>query len=175
MNMLLRKTGPPYVMPIKIKNDIDSVFNDFFKVEPPEPFDRLLNRLHRGFFGDELLPKGDTYPKVDIVDYADKTEYHATVVGLTKDDIEVQVKTDPNGHKTLILKSDNKFEDRKEGGSYRYREIKRSRFLRSFPLSENLDVENTKSSVQNGLLIISIPKIEKEKEKKETYKKIEIT
>jgi HSP20 family protein len=49
-----------------------------------------------------------------------------------------------------------------EGGSFVRREIKKSRFERSFALSDNLDRENIVASCDDGVLKMVLPKVSPE-------------
>jgi HSP20 family protein len=60
------------------------------------------------------------------------------------------------------------FED--DGAKVLRRELKQSSFKRSFELGEQLDGDNINASFKDGVLSISIPKIEPEKPKKHTIK-----
>ena len=49
-----------------------------------------------------------------------------------------------------------------EGASFVRREIKRTRFERSFALGDNLDRENIAASCDNGVLKLVLPKVSPE-------------
>ena len=70
----------------------------------------------------------------------------------------------------LIISGDKHgFDD--SGGKCITRELKQSAFTRSFNLGEYLDGKNVSASFKDGMLSISVPKIEPEKPKK-TFVKI---
>jgi len=127
------------------------------------PFDSLLNELFndnfaplKQAFGDDFFVRG-SYPKVNVVDTDEAVVIEAAVPGMAKEDISLEIKEDVL---TITGKSNQAAEY--EGGSFIRREIKRSRFERSFALSDNLDRENIMASCDNGVLKMVLPKVSPE-------------
>lgn len=121
-------------------------------------FDRMIQTNFPTFsqeFGVDLFAKG-SYPKVNIVDYSDKVKIVADVAGLTKDDVDITFK---DGVLTI---SGNKVEDNLEdGGVIVQRELKRSSFKRSWTVNpEVLECTKAKAKFDNGVLELTIPKLE---------------
>jgi HSP20 family protein len=113
-----------------------------------------------------------SYPKVNIRAYNDKVILQADIGGLSKEDINIEVKDD-----VLILSGNKKFAsdvERSEDEDFVWlkREISTASFRRVFTIGENLDTDNIKAEFKNGLLTITIQK--KVVENKEVTKKIEI-
>tara|TARA_R100001594_G_scaffold43382_1_gene75524 strand:+ start:245 stop:730 length:486 start_codon:yes stop_codon:yes gene_type:complete len=132
------------------------------------PFDRIFDDFFRSSFpslskdfGEDFFSKG-SYPKVNVVDNADSIVIEAAVPGLTKKDVQVEVQDN-----VLTIKAESNQNSAVENSQYVKREIKRSAFQRSFNLGENLDQEKIKGECENGVLVLTIPKvIPEEKEKK---------
>ena len=57
-----------------------------------------------------------------------------------------------------------------DGAKVIRRELKQSSFKRQFELGELLDGENIKANFKDGILSVSVPKLEPEKPKKHTVK-----
>ena len=134
------------------------------------PFDKIFDHLmNEQFptFKEEVgvsFNKG-AYPKVNIYEYDDKIGIVAEIPGLDKSNVSVEVEED-----VLIISGDKHgFDD--SGGKCITRELKQSAFKRSFNLGEYLDGKNVSASFKDGMLSISVPKIEPEKPKK-TFVKI---
>jgi len=85
---------------------------------------------------------------------------------LDKKQLNVEVE---EGILTISGDKHNTFED--DGAKVLRRELKQSSFKRSFELGEQLDGDNINASFKDGVLIVTIPKIEPEKPKK-TFVKI---
>ena len=129
-------------------------------------FDQLVNKTFPTFQEETGVSfnKG-AYPKVNIYEYDDKIGIVAEIPGLDKKNVSVEVEED-----VLIISGDKHgFDD--SGGKCITRELKQSAFTRSFNLGDYLDGENVSATFKDGMLSISVPKIEPEKPKK-TFVKI---
>ena len=159
-----------------IFDHFDSVFNDFFSFgDSVSPIDRILNKMYSDLNGGSSVAlDSSSYPKVNIIDFKDKVRLEATVTGIPRDEIEVGIKTEADGSNFLQIKYDKKA-DSETDGTYRFREIKQSKFLRSFALGDNMDPSGISSSCKDGLLTVDIPKVKEEEPIKEKYEKISIT
>lgn len=95
------------------------------------------------------------YPRCDIIQFNDRLQLELQIPGLSKDQISINLTDDVltiSGEKRQSVQN-------KKNGDYIRREIKRSKFTRSFNVSNvqlNLDMINAK--FQNNVLLISIPK-----------------
>ena len=110
--------------------------------------------------------QGSAYPKVNVYEYEDKVGIVAEIPGLNKKQLNVEVE---DGVLTISGDKHSTFED--EGAKVLRRELKQSSFKRSFELGEQLDGDNINANFKDGVLSVSIPKIEPEKPKK-TFVKI---
>ena len=134
------------------------------------PFDKIFDHLMaKSFpnFQDEVgvsFNKG-AYPKVNVYEYDDKIGIVAEIPGLDKKNVTVDVEED-----VLIISGDKHGFD-SDGGKCITRELKQSAFTRSFNLGEYLDGTKVSAKFKDGMLSISVPKIEPEKPKK-TFVKI---
>jgi HSP20 family protein len=129
-----------------------------------ETFDRIFGETPADW--DSLLATRGWSPAVDIVEEETGIVIKAEVPGLTKDEITVEV------HEGVLTIKGEKKEEKEEKTKHFYRSERRyGAFERSFSLPETVDAENIKASFKNGLLELTIPKIEK---KKEEARKIEV-
>jgi HSP20 family protein len=136
------------------------------------PFDRMFDTFFNDAalfptFGDFSFSKG-SYPKVDVVEYNNKIVLDADVGGLAKEDVSVDLEGD-----VLVIRGGKKqtTEDKDAPkGKYLYKEIKRSSFVRTFSLGENVDKNNIKVEFQNGIVKIELPKLALEEKKPERKK-----
>ena len=124
------------------------------------PFDSLINELFndnfaplKQAFGDDFFVKG-SYPKVNVVDTNDSIVIEAAVPGMAKEDITLEIKDD-----VLTISGKANQSAEYEGNSFVRREIKRSRFERSFALGDNLDREKISATCDNGILKMVLPKV----------------
>ena len=158
-----------------IFHEVDNIFNDFFSFgDTVSPIDRILNKWYSDSYGGSSVAlDNSSYPKVNIIDFKDKVRLEATVTGIPRDEIEVGIKTEADGSNYLQIKYDKKSDSELEG-TYRYREIKQSKFMRSFALGDNMDPTSISSLCKDGLLTVDIPKVKEEEPIKEKYEKISI-
>ena len=133
------------------------------------PFDKIFDELMNKQFPTFQEEVGvsfnqGAYPKVNIYEYDDKIGIVAEIPGLDKKNVSVDVED-----QVLTIAGDKHgFED--DGGKCITRELKQSSFKRQFELGDLLDGENIKANFKDGILSVSVPKIEPEKPKKHTVK-----
>jgi len=138
------------------------------------PFDDLINSLWGDMFptlhkevGQDFFLQGG-YPKVNVVTFDDRVEIEAAIPGLSKDAVEVEV---IDG--TLTIRGESNQRADITDAQYARREVKRSAFARSFQLGDNLDETNIGAAYENGILILTIPKVQPT-EAENIVRKIEI-
>ena len=135
------------------------------------PFDKMFDQIVEASFPDVTKTvgvkpfQGTAYPKVNVYEYDDKIGIVAEIPGLKKDQLNIEVEEGvlTSGDKHGITEDD--------GAKILRRELKSSSFKRSFQLGELLDGEKVKANFKDGILSISIPKMEPVKPKK-TFVKI---
>ena len=133
------------------------------------PFDRVFDELVSKTFPTFKEETGvsfnqGAYPKVNIYEYDDKIGIVAEIPGLDKKNVSVEVED-----QVLIISGDKHGFD-SDGGKCITRELKQSAFTRSFNLGEHLDGESVSAKFKDGMLSISVPKIEPELPKKHSVK-----
>jgi HSP20 family protein len=128
--------------------DIDRMFDDFFSRRWLRPFTG-----ERSFA--ELAP---AMPSVDVVDRDDEVLVRAAVPGYKKEEIEISV-----SNSTLTLKGETKSEQKEEKGDYYRCEISQGSFSRMIALPAEVDESKAKASMKDGMLELTLPKLEKSK------------
>ena len=135
------------------------------------PFDKMFDQMVEAQFPDVVKQvgvkpyQGSAYPKVNVYEFEDKVGIVAEIPGLDKKQLNVEVE---EGVLTISGDKHSIFED--EGAKGLRRELKQSSFKRSFELGEQLDGDNINASFKDGVLSVSIPKVEPEKPKKTSVK-----
>jgi len=136
------------------------------------PFDKMFDSMVESQFPEVVKSvgvkpyQGSAYPKVNVYEYEDKIGIVAEIPGLNKKQLNVDVE---DGVLTISGDKHSTFEE--DGAKVIRRELKQSSFKRSFELGEQLDGDNIAANFKDGVLSVSIPKIEPEKPKK-TFVKI---
>lgn len=130
----------------------DKMFDEFARKDFPEFFQH---------FGAEPFGKA-AYPKVNVITNDEAVVIEAELAGYKKDEIDIEVK---EGVLT-ISGGTSQLNEQTDKVVYLLRELKRSSFSRSFKLGDQLDASDVDAKFDNGLLTITIQKLQKEPESK---------
>jgi HSP20 family protein len=133
--------------------DIDRLFDDFFGRGWLRPFG----------WGRPLAEMAAFTPSVDVVDREDEVVVRAQVPGFKKEDIDISV-----SGTMLTIKGETKTEEKEEKGDYYRCEITRGAFSRTLPLPAEVDDSKAKAAMQDGVLELTLPKLEKSKRRRIT-------
>jgi HSP20 family protein len=95
-------------------------------------------------------------PKVDIIDRDTEIVVKAELPGVAKDDIDLSI-TD----NTVTIKASTSHEEKEETGNYYRCEISRGSFSRTVALPGDVDADKAKASFSDGILELTMPKMEK--------------
>lgn len=136
------------------------------------PRDSLLTIDH--FFNPWGFPAGSGAtdesffsPKIDIVENGDHYTIKAELAGVDKDHLKVTLDDGVLSIEATMEKEDTK----KEKGKIIKKERHSGSYLRSFSVGHTLCEADIKAKFNNGLLELTIPKVE---EKEPTAKRIEV-
>lgn len=94
------------------------------------------------------------YPAVDIYEQDDKLVVVADLPGADKDTVQIKVEA---GILTVQASPDIP-----QKGDSIYREFEWGQFYRQFELSDEIDTEHIEAAMKNGVLTLSLPKVEKQ-------------
>ena len=117
---------------------------------------QMMNDLEKGVNFDY----GSFKPRVDISEDSKAVYVQAELPGLVKDDVKVSVNED----NILIIKGEKKGKEDQKLTIHRA-ETYKGEFERRFILPENLNTDEIKAKYENGLLELTIAKIEPPKPK----------
>jgi HSP20 family protein len=127
-----------------------------------ERVSRRMNELVSEFEkGPMSFEMGSFNPKVDIIEDENKVFVHAELPGVDKENVKVSVNED----RMLTIKGEKKQENKMEGKSWHRTERSYGNFTRTFVLPENLDIENIAAKYENGVLELTLNKLEPPKPK----------
>lgn len=104
----------------------------------------------------ELASLEGRMPKVDVIDREEEVVVRAEVPGVDKDDLDVSVSDN-----SVTIKGKTKQEEKEEKGDYYRCEISSAAFARTVPLPSNVDSEKVTARFKDGVLELTMPKIEK--------------
>ena len=137
------------------------------KVEPrnywmSDMFPTNFNRLVNQFFDEnvsEMSPSQAFFrPSTEIKETDDSFNVNISVPGIKKDEIKIELN---NG--VLEVSGERKTEKTENKEKYHLSEISYGKFTRRFQLPDNVDTDKIDASVEDGILRLSIPKLEEVK------------
>ena len=97
---------------------------------------------------------------LDVVEQDDELLVRASIPGVKVDDIDVSIE-----NRVLTIKAETKTEAEHKEGGYLVRERRSGSFLRSLRLPESVDADKAKTSYNDGVLTVNLPKAESKKAK----------
>jgi len=137
------------------------------ELETAEPWDafREMERMFRDFFISPfplLRPRWrtsmmrlDYTPEIDLRETDKELILSATVPGLGKDDIDIDVATD-----RVTICGERKTEEEKPGEHYHMRQQSYGSFRLSYALPAEVKADEVKAHYRNGILEVVMPKAE---------------
>ena len=131
-----------------------------------------LNDFFNDFFENRTLEKvGGNVPAINVVETDSEYKLELAAPGMTKDDFKVHLNKDGN----LVVELEKKNCGCKEKKECKFlrKEFSFARFTQTLLLPDNADKENIQARVENGILFIDVPKLQRPKNEEET-KMIEI-
>ena len=131
-----------------------------------------LPEIFNDFFANDWMTRTNaTAPAINVIENDKDYKVEVAAPGMNKDDFKVNVTDDNYLVLTMATKNESKDEDKKR--KYLRREFSYHRFEQSLALPENVNKDEIKATVNDGILTIDIPKV-KVAEKKPVVKQIEI-
>lgn len=128
--------------------------------------------LFDDFFNSEWMPNMKaTAPAVNVKEDMKAYTMEVAVPGIRKEFCRVNINADGNLEIAIENKMEHKEEDKKE--RYLRREFSYTNYQQTYVLPEDIEKENISAKVDNGVLTVTMPKLNKQ-EVKEIQRKIEI-
>lgn len=98
---------------------------------------------------------------VDVYQTEDEIVIKSTIAGVTAEDMDIAITND-----MVTIKGNRKPDEKVRPSDYYYQELYWGPFSRSIILPEEIDSDNAKASMKNGILTIRLPKLSKSRIKK---------
>lgn len=132
-----------------------------------EEMDRMFRELNERFYsGERLLPTpGERLPALrpavaDIQETDENVIATIELPGMKKGDISLTLT-----EHMLEVKAEKKEEEKEEKEGYKSYRSRYAGFYRRLPLPTAVDSDNAKATYKNGVLEVTIPKVEKKKKR----------
>lgn len=98
---------------------------------------------------------------VDVYQTEDEIVIRSTIAGVTADDLDISISQD-----MVAIKGSRKPDEKIGQDDYYYQELYWGPFSRTVILPEDIDADNAKASMKNGILTIRMPKLARTRIKK---------
>lgn len=98
---------------------------------------------------------------IDVYQTPDEIIVEAPIAGVKAEDLDISITTE-----SVTIKGKRSKEFRVKGEDYFYQECYWGKFSRSVSLPQEVDAEKAEANLKNGVLIIKLPKLNRQKSKK---------
>lgn len=115
-------------------------------------FDNFFND---DFDVDQAVVRGTAMPAVNVRETENEFKLELAAPGKSKDDFNIQIE-----NASISISSENETSDETNEESYTRKEYSFNSFKRSFRLPQNANSDEINAKYDNGILIVSIPKME---------------
>jgi HSP20 family protein len=127
-------------------------------------------------FEDSFITPGKIapMPKLDIIDQKDSIQVRAELPGISEDDVNIEIKDIQMtiSGETKQEKSFDSTQDKEaKGAGYYYKESHSGSFSRTITLPADVQGDKAEAEMKDGILSITVPKVEEKKAKKIAIKK----
>jgi HSP20 family protein len=139
------ETKPSLIRPLDIMTDIDQWFNRMWR-----GFDDFMYKPYR-----LMEMPSMRIPAIDVVEEKDKYEVTAEIPGLNKEEIDINLKKD-------VIEITGEHKERREIKKENFirRERAKNVFYRKIPLPNDVDKKSIEATLNNGVINLTLPKIE---------------
>lgn len=121
--------------------------------------DRIINSMFEDFWLEDYRPVYSNRMRVDIREDEEKYILEAELPGIKKEEIVLEAK---DNILTISIEKDEKIDEEKE--NYIIRERRYGSMSRSFSI-DNVNIEKIKAKFENGILSVTLPKLESKNNK----------
>ena len=119
------------------------------------------------FFNTDFMPRANaTAPAVNVKESEKAYTMELAAPGIKKEYCRVNINDEGNLCLAIENKVEHKHEDKHE--HYLRREFSYSNYEQTYTLPDDMDKEHIEAKVENGILVVTMPKFTKEEEKKNT-------
>jgi len=124
---------------------------DIFRGRLDRVFNQMLNDV---WTNGEGAGQGTFLPAVDIRETAEALTFAAELPGLKKEQVQITLE-----NQVLTLSGERKLEKEAKGEKFHRVERTFGSFSRSFTLPGNVQTENATATFENGVLVVTLPKV----------------
>ncbi|WP_277265399.1 Hsp20/alpha crystallin family protein [Prevotella corporis] len=121
-----------------------------------------LPEVFNDFFYNNNMPKANaTAPAINVLESDKEYTVELAAPGLCRDDFEVNIDNDGD----LTIKMEKKVSEKEQKAHYLRREFAYSKYEQTLILPEDVDKEKIGAKMSDGVLNITLPKLEQKTQK----------
>jgi len=155
-NQDIQTTKDSQLKQLSTFEEMDKLFDQFLQNRWPQSLSRNFPEFRNLSSASNIR-----VPSVDVIEKDNNVIVRAEIPGIDKDNVDVTL--DGNN---LTIKGKSKHESKEAAEEYHRSEISTGSFSRTLTMPADVDSENVKATFTNGLLEITLPKIENRKRNK---------
>ena len=129
--------------------------------EPFRDLRRIENTVDRFWRGFGVDQSGGWAVPLDVVQEGDNIVVQGTLPGVKPEDIKVTIEDG-----VLNISAESKHNREEQNGNYLIRERRSGKFRRALRLPDSVDAEGAETTYENGVLTVTLPKVEAKKAKR---------
>lgn len=134
-----------------LRSEIDDLFHNFFGRADRQQLFSEKNKLPLEENAENIF----FFPDIDVIENDDALMLTAELPGLNKDDIDINFNDG-----TLTIRGEKQVERDEEVKDTHITERRFGKFARSYTLPRAIDADAIKAEMKDGVLIVTVPKIE---------------
>ncbi|MEK9170561.1 MAG: Hsp20/alpha crystallin family protein, partial [Patescibacteria group bacterium] len=109
----------------------------------------------------ELMEEGEGQLAIDVYQAPDEIIVESTIAGVDPEDLDIDITPE-----SVTIRGKRVKEKKVQDEDYFYQECYWGKFSRSIILPQEIDPENAVATLKNGVLMIKMPKLNRQKSKK---------
>ncbi len=135
-------------------------------VAPVEPEIDLVKsgsavRERRSDAAEELVDEDEGQLTIDLYQTTDEIVLESPIAGVKSEDLDIAITSE-----SVTIKGKREKDRRIKEEDYFYQECYWGRFARSIILPQEVDAEKSEAAIKNGVLVIRLPKLNRQRSKK---------
>ncbi len=118
-------------------------------------------RERRSDLSEDFSDEDEGQLTIDLYQTSDEITLESPIAGVKPEDLDIAITSE-----SVTIKGKREKEKKVKDEDYFYQECYWGRFARSIILPQEVDAEKSEASIKNGVLIIKLPKLNRQRSKK---------
>ncbi len=118
-------------------------------------------RERRADLSDEFIDDDEGQLTIDLYQNSDEIVLESPIAGVKPEDLDIAITSE-----SVTIRGKREKDKRIKDEDYFYQECYWGRFARSIILPQEVDAEKSEAAIKNGVLVIKLPKLNRQRSKK---------